>query len=203
MKTTLNKIRSHSPCESGWKKLLANLGKTKADDEPISIAFILESNGIDDALWCLRAVDGYQREMRLYAVDCARSVQHLMTDPRSLAALDVAERYAEGLATDAELSAASEAARAVARDAAWAAASDAASDAAWAAAWAAARTAEWAAAWAAARTATRTAAWDAAGAAARTAARDAAGAAARGTASDDQSNLLALMCAEIEQREEV
>ena len=34
MKTTLNKIREHSPCESGWRKLLAHLGKTKSDDEP-------------------------------------------------------------------------------------------------------------------------------------------------------------------------
>ena len=117
MKTTLNKIRTKSPCSDRWTNLLRNLGKTKADDEPLSITTILESNGLDDALWCLRAVDGCQREMRLYAVDCARSVQHLMTDQRSIAAVDVAERYADGLATDAELAAA----RAVAEDAAWAA----------------------------------------------------------------------------------
>ena len=131
MKTTLNKIRSHSPCASGWTKLLKNLGKTRADDDPLAITTILDSNGLDDALWCLRAVDGHQSEMRLYAVDCARSVQHLMTDPRSLAAIDAAERHAYGLATDAELSAA--------RDAAW----YAAWDAAWDAAWAAARDATW------------------------------------------------------------
>lgn len=139
MKTTLNEIRKHGPCDSGWKKLLRNLGKTAADDEPLSIATILDSNGIDDALWCLRAVDGYQREMRLYAVDCARSVQHLMTDKRSIAALDVAERHADGLATDTELAAAWDAAW----DAAWAAARAAAGDAAWGAA----RDAAWAAAW--------------------------------------------------------
>lgn len=119
MKTTLNEIRRHSPCDPGWKKLLRNLGKKAADDEPLAITTILDSNGIDDALWCLRAVDGYQREMRLYAVDCARSVQHLMTDKRSIAALDVAERHADGLATDAELAAARAAARDAAMDAAW------------------------------------------------------------------------------------
>jgi hypothetical protein len=32
MKTTLNKIRACSPCESGWETLLKFLGKTKADD---------------------------------------------------------------------------------------------------------------------------------------------------------------------------
>ena len=46
------------------------------------------------------------KELRLFAVYCARSVQHLMRDPRSIAAIDVAERYACGLATDDELRAA-------------------------------------------------------------------------------------------------
>ena len=148
MKTTLNQIRDESPCADGWKKLLAHLGKTQADDEPLSIITILDSNGLDDALWCLRSLTGHDREIRLYAVWCARQVQHLMTDKRSLDALDVAERFANGLATDEELAAA----RAAATDAAWAA-SDA-SLAAWAAwaAWAAARAAS-AAASAAARVA--------------------------------------------------
>lgn len=123
MKTTLNKIRAHGPCAKGWKKLLKNLGKTEADDEPLAITTILDSNGLDDALWCLRAVDGYEREMRMYAVHCARSVQHLLTDARSIEAIDVAERHANGLATDEELAAARAAARG--------AASYAASSAAW------------------------------------------------------------------------
>jgi hypothetical protein len=60
------------------------------------------------------------KELRLYAVWCARQVQHLMTDKRSIAALDVAERYADGRATDVEL----DAARAAAGPAAWDAQSD-------------------------------------------------------------------------------
>jgi hypothetical protein len=131
--TTLNKIRKHGPCAAGWAKLLRHLGKTQADDEPLALVTILDSNGLDDALWCLRACDGIDREARLYAVWCARQVQHLLTDPRSLTVLDVAERYAEGEATGEELTAASAAA--------WAAASAAASAAAWAAA-RAAQTAE-------------------------------------------------------------
>ena len=126
MKTTLNKIREHSPCHEGWTKLLRNLGKTKADDEELLITTILDSNGLDDALWSLRAVDGCHREMRLFAVYCARSVQHLTNDMRSIAVIDVAERYANDLATDEELAAARDAARAAARAAAWAAASDSA-----------------------------------------------------------------------------
>lgn len=50
------------------------------------------------------------RDIRLLAVRCARRVQRFMNDERSIAALDVAERYALGEATDEELSAAWEAA---------------------------------------------------------------------------------------------
>ena len=89
MKTTLNKIRSHGPCTEGWTKLLKNLGKTKADDEPLAITTILESNGLDDALWCLRAVDGYRKEMRLFAVECVRSVQHFMAEPKNIEYIDI------------------------------------------------------------------------------------------------------------------
>ena len=162
MQTTLNQIREQGPCRNGWEKLLRNLGKTASDDAPLSIITILDGNGLDDAIWCLRAVKGHDREIRLYAVWCAREVQHLMTDPRSINAIDVAERYANGQATDAELDAAMaeawvaarDAAEAVvARGAAWAAraAAWAARGAAWDAAGAAARDAAWAAAWAAAR----------------------------------------------------
>ena len=126
MKTTLNRIREHSPCVEGWSKLLAYLGKTHADDEPLEIATIVESNGLDDALWCLRAVKGEDKKIRLFAVWCARRVQHLMTDPLSLRTLDVAEAYANGTATLEELRSAWDAARARQSGAAWSAARDAA-----------------------------------------------------------------------------
>ena len=106
------------------------------------------------------------RTLRRFAVWCARQVQNLMKDQRSLDALDVAERYTEGRATDDKLRAA--------RAAAWAA-KDAARDAARTAAraakdaaWFAAASAGYAAAWAA-EGAARAAAW-----AAKDAARDAA-----------------------------
>jgi len=131
--TTLNRIRAHGPCEGGWRKLLAGLGKTAADDEPLPFARIVEINGVEDALWCCRAEPQYAKEWRLFAVWCARQIQHLITDARFLAALDTAERYANGEATDGELDAAwaAGAAGAAARDAwaAGAAARDAARDA--------------------------------------------------------------------------
>ena len=113
-------------------------------------------------------------ELRRFAVWSARQVQHLMTDERSVNALDVAERYANGAATDEELAAAraaSRAAYAAARAAYAAADAVAAAYAAYAAAYAA-----------------RAAAADAADAA-RAAAADAAYA-ARAAAADAQAQWL-------------
>ena len=104
--TTLNKIRKCNPCISGWRKLLRHLGKTEADDEPLPLLTVLESNGLDDALWCLRTVEGHDSEIRMFAVWCVRQVAHLMADERSLRALDAAEAYARGEVGEEELDAA-------------------------------------------------------------------------------------------------
>ena len=103
MHTTLNEIRANEPCRDGWARLLRHLGKTRSDDEPLPLLVILDSNGLSDALWCLRAVTGHNRALRLYAVWCATQAQHLMKDERSLASINVAERYADGRATSQEL----------------------------------------------------------------------------------------------------
>ena len=103
--TTLNKIREHDPCPDGWRKLLAGLNKAEPDDELLPLVTILKINGMDDALWALRATD-CDRESRLLAVAYARLVKHLMTDERSIACIDVAERFANGKATCDELEAA-------------------------------------------------------------------------------------------------
>ena len=166
---TLKQLRENKACVSGYNKVVSTLKGIEYDcnretyirfkhDDPISLLSILESNGIEDALWCLRVNDAeWARDSRLFAVWCARQVQHLMNDERSINALDVAEKFANGEETQDDLDAA--------MDAAWVAAWDAAWDAARVAAWVAARDAAWDAA--------RVAAWDAAWDAAMVAARDA------------------------------
>ena len=44
--TTLNKIRKHEPCQGGWNKLLSSLGKTKADDEHVTLEHILSPTAL-------------------------------------------------------------------------------------------------------------------------------------------------------------
>src|SRR5271157_1500296 len=51
-----------------------------------------------------------EKQLRLFAVWCCRQIWHLMTDERSRNAVDVVEKYANGEATEEELSAASDAA---------------------------------------------------------------------------------------------
>jgi len=118
----------------------------------------------DWMLWSLECIAHPQdhKNLRLFAIWCAKNTPtadggttgELLTDPRSIAALDVAERFANGLATEVELDAA--------RAAAWAAAEATAGDAAWATAWATADATAWATADATARAAARAAAWAAA-----------------------------------------
>ncbi len=174
--TTLAAIRAASPCEEGWRKLLGTLGKTSADDEPLDLLTVLDSNGLDDALWVLSYAMPDDRLARHFHAWCAEQVLHLFEAERpndtrvrdQIAMLrndeaDDAARAAAGAAAEAAAEAAARAARA--------AAEAAAEDAAWAAARAAAGAAARAAAWAAAGDAAGDAAWAAALAAARAAAR--------------------------------
>ena len=132
---SLQQIRDASPCTSGWEKVLKSKGGTAADmTAQFPLSDVLDSNDLDDTLWCLRCLPEHDNLWRKYAVWCARQVQHLMTDQRSIDALDVAWRHSDGLATDAELDAAGAAAWA----AAGAAVGGAVREAAWVAAWGAA-----------------------------------------------------------------
>ena len=135
--TTLAAIRAASPCEDGWRKLLGALGKTSADDEPLDLLTVLDSNGLDDALWVLSYAMPDDRLARHFQAWCAEQVLHLFEAERPD---DARVRDQIAMLRNDE---ADEAAREAAREAAWAAwaagAAWAAREAAWAAwaAWAA------------------------------------------------------------------
>jgi hypothetical protein len=142
---TLSDIRRHSPCKDRWKHLLGGLGVTRSNKKPLPLERILELNGLWDALWALRAVARYDGAIRLFACYCAKYSLDIFEreypdDKRPREAIEVAERFARGLATQEELAAAEDAAWG-ALAAAWAAAE--AAGAAGYAAWAAAEAAAW------------------------------------------------------------
>ena len=141
IQTTFRKLHDAGACKERYRFLAKALGGIKAygRDTPITLLQILDINGLDDALWALRACDDAEVFSRLLACDYAEHVLHIFEaqcpgDDRPHKAIEVARRYARGEAMEEALAAA----RAAAWDAAWAAAWDAARDAAWAAAWAAA-----------------------------------------------------------------
>ena len=157
----------HSACDDGREWALANCKTMQGvwdTAKPDWLMWVATRPGVLD-----------DRTLRLFAVFCARSVEHRLTDQRSRDAIDVAERFANGNATAEELSAARDAARSAAESAAESAAL-AAESAAWSAEWSSQ------AAWSAAVRAARSAAWSAAESAAESAARDAAESAARDAA---------------------
>lgn len=89
METTLNKIKAHNPSSEKWSKLLRSLGKTKADDEPISIKRIIETNDFEDALWYFCTVDNYSSILRDFARFCGsqnieKLIPYLNTEEYSL-----------------------------------------------------------------------------------------------------------------------
>ena len=122
--TTLAAIRAASPCEDGWRKLLGALGKTSADDEPLDLLTVLDSNGLDDALWVLSYAMPDDRLARHFQAWCAEQVLHLFEAERPDDAR-VRDQIAM-LRNDEADDAAREAAREAAWKAAWAAAREAA-----------------------------------------------------------------------------
>ena len=157
--TSFALLHEAQACKERYRHLAAALGGITeyGKVKPVPLSVILETNGLDDALWALCAVQPEQKELcehlaRLFACDCAERVIHLYEqaypdDKRPRQAIDVARKFARGEITADELAAA------------WAAAGAAAVAAARDAARAAARDAAWAAAWAAAGDAARDAAW--------------------------------------------
>lgn len=102
MYTTLNKLRNHSPCGTGWHKLLSHLKKTQADDEPLSYLTILDSNGTKDVLWCL-SVEEREREFNLYTAWCMSEMRELTDRSDLVTAIEAAQRFVNGSITVDEL----------------------------------------------------------------------------------------------------
>ena len=103
--TTLARIRKCSPCANGWQTLLKHLGKTEADDAEINLLTILESNGVQDMLWSLRAtVEDSKRVASQLAIEFAEQALPIFekrypNDARPRNAIQAAKDYLAGKIT--------------------------------------------------------------------------------------------------------
>jgi hypothetical protein len=134
--TTLNRLMSTRACRTIYAHLVRELGGTTFDhDAPINLLTILETNGVVDCLWALRAtVENCDTVARLMAADLAEDVlpywsSSYPTDNRLHECIDAARLFALGKITCEKLSDAAYAAE----SATWEARTTSASAAAWAA----------------------------------------------------------------------
>jgi hypothetical protein len=140
--TTFNLLREKNACETGYKNLAKHLGGVTAygKDVEIDLLTILESNGFDDAVWCLRAtVQDSDNIKRIITCDFAESVLHIFEskrpgDDRPRKAIEAARGFIAGSVSREDM----QKARAAANEADAASAYAAAAAAAYAAVYAAA-----------------------------------------------------------------
>ena len=102
--TTLAKIRAKSPCEDGWKKLLAGIGYTNGKHDPghiVSLGDIATTNDAADAMWCVRALDWSEIAVRRAVISgvvlpaVKRASKHAK-DKRTFDLIGMIERWCGG-----------------------------------------------------------------------------------------------------------
>jgi hypothetical protein len=106
MKTTFQKIKDCQPSPYSWEQLISYY-KPFSLDEEISIKEIIKSNGLDDAIWALRAVDDTET-LTLLSIDLAESVLHIYEkrfpgDMRVRDCIDACKKYVKGEILEKEL----------------------------------------------------------------------------------------------------
>lgn len=127
--TTFRLAEEHWACKESYRTYAAHVGGIRkfGKDTPIPLASILDVLGLEDTLWCLRAVLPEEEEQRdkisrLLTCDYAEHVlpiyeKRYPDDLRPQQTIEVSRRFANGAATGEELAAARAAAWVAARGA--------------------------------------------------------------------------------------
>jgi hypothetical protein len=91
--TTLERIRSHSPCIEGWRSLLRYLNKSVADSDPLEYITVHCAIGFEMTLWACRAEPNYNSHWQEYIhwalSNCSSANTHtieLLNQPQCIAA---------------------------------------------------------------------------------------------------------------------
>src|SRR5208282_573203 len=116
--TCFSLLREKGACPEGYRKLAKHLGGVEKFGEgtPINILTVLESNGINDAIWSLRATEEYSLGIcRRLAIEFAREVLPIFEimcpgDDRPRAVIIAAEDFSERRIGEATLKKARDAA---------------------------------------------------------------------------------------------
>jgi len=109
--TTLHKIKEAHVCADGYRKLAKHLGgcESYGMDTEINLLTVLESNGVQDMIWCLRCTveDSKLTASQLaieFAAECLPIFeQRYPNDFRPRGAIDAARGYMAGAVTLDEL----------------------------------------------------------------------------------------------------
>jgi len=117
LSTTFRLAHKANACQDSYKAVAKALGGIRAygKDTPIPLVKVLEIQGLDDALWCLRCTEqSADKLVRLFACDCAEHVLPLFEkrypkDKRPQQAIEAAREYANDEITLEELRAAADA----------------------------------------------------------------------------------------------
>ena len=83
LNTTFAKLHEHHACTEGYQKLARSLGGINkyGKDTLIPLDKIIESNGLQDTIWTLRATTESSENLIIeFACQCAEHVLHFYTD---------------------------------------------------------------------------------------------------------------------------
>lgn len=134
LSTSFALLHEADACKNRYVHLAKALGGITAygKDTPIPLTLVLETNGLNDALWAFWAVQPEQRKLsqrvaRLFATDCLERVLHLYerecpNDARPRKAIEAMREFARGELPIEQLTTVCDAATAAVRDASRAAA---------------------------------------------------------------------------------
>ena len=101
---TLDQIKKHEPSYSMWEILTSIHGKDEdALHKPFPLSSILDSNGLEDTLWCFRCLPEYRDNFVEFTLFLIKHAERYTNDKRVPHCKDVIRKYLRGEVNTEEL----------------------------------------------------------------------------------------------------